>query len=181
MLSKDFREMMAAEIVSMTGGIFAGSLLAIFIDKIFIIPGLFIILPGFLEMRGNLSGSLSGRLSTYLHLGTLQPYLRKGKILTENTIATFLLVLLLSFVLGLFALLTIYFIFHTIVLEVLYIALLAGIISNMIEIPLTIAATFFIFRKGHDPSNVIGPYITTAGDILGIVSLLAAIMILKWI
>lgn len=181
MLSKDFKEMLAAEIISMTGGLFAGSLLAIFIDKILIIPGLFIILPGFLEMRGNLSGSLSGRLSTHLHLGTLQPYFRRGKILVENTIATFMLVLLVSFILGLFALLIIYFIFHTVVFEVLYVALLAGIISNIIEIPLTIAATFFIFRKGHDPDNIMGPYVTTTGDIVSIISLLAAIIILKWI
>ncbi|MBI2041282.1 MAG: magnesium transporter [DPANN group archaeon] len=181
MASRNFKEMIVAEVISMTGGIFAGSLLAIFIDKILIIPGLFIILPGFLEMRGNISGSLSGRLSTHLHLGTLQPYFKRGKILTENTIATFLLVLLVSFMLGIFALLTIYFIFHALVFEVLYVALLAGIISNIIEIPLTIMATFFIFRKGHDPNNVMGPYVTTTGDIVSIVSLLAAIALLTWI
>ena len=55
----DFREIVSAEFISITGGLMAGLILSFMLDKIYLVPGLFILIPGFLEMRGSLSGSRS--------------------------------------------------------------------------------------------------------------------------
>ncbi|HLD49254.1 MAG TPA: magnesium transporter, partial [archaeon] len=63
-------------------------------------------------------------------------------------------------------------------ISIIFIALFAGIFSNIIEIPITIFTTFWLFRHGHDPNNIMGPYVTTIGDIVSILSLLIAIVII---
>lgn len=63
-------------------------------------------------------------------------------------------------------------------MQIIAIPVIAGAIANAIEIPLALFATFYLFRKGHDPNNVMGPLITSTGDVISIVSLLAAVAII---
>ena len=64
----NLKEMFASEFVSVTGGVAAGTLLAFYTDKLQLIPGLFILMPGFLAMRGSIAASLAARISAALHL-----------------------------------------------------------------------------------------------------------------
>lgn len=177
MISKDFRPILSSELISVTGGLMAGLMLTFATNKIDLIPGLLILLPGFLEMRGNISGSLSARLSSGLFVHAVQAKYRKNDILRGNVIASMILVVALSFFLGVLT----YYIgvefFGISNPNIILIAVVAGILSNIIEIPLTVAITFWLFRHGHDPNNVMGPYITTTGDIVSIFSLLVAIAV----
>ena len=176
-MDKDFRQMLSIELVSVTGGLCAGLLLAFATDQIELIPGLLILLPGFFEMRGNISGSLSARLSSALFLGVLKPRVRNDRVLRGNVIASAVLVVFISILLGVVAYAATYYIFGIANPRLIAIAFVAGVLSNIIEIPLTILTTFALFRRGIDPDNVMGPYVTTTGDITSIVSLLAAMMI----
>ncbi|MEM5814277.1 MAG: magnesium transporter [Candidatus Aenigmatarchaeota archaeon] len=172
----NYEEIFTVEIITLTGGLIAGLMLASYLDKLALVPGLFILLPGFLEMRGNISGSLSGRLSSGLFLGAVKPRFRHQSLLTGNILASFAAVITVSLALGLLA----YFLsgafFGTADLSIVWIALLAGVLSNLIEIPLAIATVFWLFRHGHDPNDIMGPYITTIGDIFSILALLIAVM-----
>jgi mgtE-like transporter len=174
----DYKEIFTVEIISMTGGLLAGLLLASYLDKLTIIPGLFILLPGFLEMRGNISGSLSGRLSSGLFLGAVQPRFKHQSLLTGNVLASFASVITVSAALGLLAYFLSGLFFGAADISIVFIALLAGLLSNLIEIPLTIATVFWLFKHGHDPNDVMGPYITTIGDIFSILALLIAVAII---
>jgi len=69
-------------------------------------------------------------------------------------------------------------VFNVIMFKIILMPLVAGVIANLIEIPLTLFATFYLFKKGHDPNNIIGPFVTTTGDITSIISLLIAMVIL---
>lgn len=177
LLRHDFKEILGAEIISTTGGLFAGLLLASFVGKLSIIHGLLIFLPGFLEMRGNISGSLASRLSSGLFLGVVKPKFRGSRVLKGNVVASFLLVVIVSLFLGLIGYLVSYFVLGVNAPQIILIALIAGTISNLIEIPLTIATTFWLFKKGHDPNNIMGPYVTTLGDIVSIIALLIGILV----
>ncbi len=177
MFGKDFKEMAGAEFITLFGGVFAGLLLASFVDKISLIPGLFIFIPGFLEMRGNISGTLSSRLSSGMFLGALKPKVRKNRILNGNIMASFLLVIILSLLLGLIAYSINILVLNINSPSIILIALIAGVLSNVIAIPITVMTTFWFFRKGHDPNNVMGPYTTTLGDIISILSLLVGILV----
>ena len=172
---KQFEGEVFVEIISATGGIFAGSMLALSIGKIELLPGLLILLPGFLEMRGNISGSLSARLSAALFLKYTKPKIKNNFLLKENVISAVALALIVSFFLGAVAFLISYYIFGIYSLSIIYIAMIAGIISNLIEIPVTVLTTFWLFRHGHDPNNVMGPYLTALGDIVSVASILAVI------
>ncbi len=177
-MDKDFREIFSVEIISVTGGLLAGIMLAFATDKIELIPGILILLPGFLEMRGNISGSLSARLSSGLFLGALKPKARNNRILRGNVIASAILVVLVSVFLGFVAYAATYYVFGISNPKLIYISFLAGVLSNVIEIPLTVITTFWLFRRGIDPNNIMGPYVTTIGDIISVLALLIAMAIL---
>ena len=173
-----FKEVLSSQVVSLIGGLIAGTIIAIYTDKLLLIPGILILLPGFLEMRGNISGSFASRLSSGLFLGIIKPNKTTINLLKGNLIASFLLAIVVSLVLGFLAFLFSYFVFDVIVYEIISIALIAGIISNLIEIPLTLFATFYLFKKGLDPNNIMAPFITSTGDIISVVSLLIGLILI---
>lgn len=174
---KDFNEIFTAEIISVTGGVVAGVALAFLVNRLELVPALFIALPGFLEMRGSIGGSLSARLSSALFLGYLRPRVSNQRILRGNVIASFVLATLVGLALGFVAYALELLLFGIAFPQIVLIMLLAGILSNVIEIPLTVVTTFTFFRRGVDPSNVMGPYVTTIGDIVSVVSIFAALVI----
>lgn len=175
---RNFGEILLSQVTSILGGLIAGTVLAIYIDKLLLLPGMLILLPGFLEMRGNISGTLSSRLSSGLFLGLVKPHGMKARIIKGNLWASLWLALLVSLALGLFAFLFNYIAFGLVTPKIILLPIIAGILANLIEIPLAIFATFYLFRKGHDPNNIMGPLVTSTGDITSIVALLAALVIL---
>lgn len=174
---KDFREILTVEMISVTGGLLAGLALTLVTDKLYLIPGLLILLPGFLEMRGNISGSLSARLSAGLHVHAFDKKYDRKKIIRGNILGSVVLVVILSLFLGIVAYYLSYQFFYVTSPNIILISVAAGLLSNLIEIPLAIIATFWLFRHGHDPNNIMGPYVTTTGDIISIVSLIAALVV----
>lgn len=176
-MRKDFKEILSVEMISVTGGLLAGLALTFVVDKLYLIPGLLILLPGFLEMRGNISGSLSARLSAGLHVHALDKRYDRKKIVQGNIIGSLVLVVLVSLFLGVAAYYLSYQFFYIANPNIIIVSVAAGLLSNIVEIPLAIAATFWLFRHGHDPNNIMGPYVTTTGDIISIVSLLAALAV----
>lgn len=169
-----FREMFSIELVSMTGALLAGVVLAVYKQSFEILPALFILFPGFLEMRGSISGSLSARLTSGLFLKAIKPELKLSRPIIGNIIASLILTLITSIVLGLVAYFATSYFMGVANFAIVYIAVIAGLISSAIEIPIAIAATILIFKKGHDPDDIMGPYITTLGDITSVFSLLVA-------
>ncbi|MEM2874098.1 MAG: magnesium transporter [Candidatus Nanoarchaeia archaeon] len=181
MLQKDFKEIFIAEMISISGSLIAGTLLAIYIKQILLIPGLLILLPGFLEMRGNISGALAARFGTALDTKQIPARIKNNEFVRQNILATFAEALLIALSLAAVAFFVTYFIFGVATLNIFLIALIAAIISNLIEAALTTYTTFLLFRKGYDPNNIMGPYITTTGDIISIFSLLFAIIVVSWL
>lgn len=180
LFDKDFKEILGSQIISVLGGLIAGTVLAVYVNKLLLIPSMLILLPGFLEMRANVSGPVASRVSSGLFLGVIAPGKTtetKRKIIQGNINASFLLTIITSLFLGTIAFLTNYFVFEVYSPMIIPIILIAGIIANIIEIPVTLLATFYLYKKGHDPNNIMGPFLTSLGDITSIVSLLIALVI----
>lgn len=178
LFDKSFKEVFGSELISIIGGLTAGTILAVYTGKILIIPGMFILLPGFLEMKNSISGSLTARLSAGLHLGLIKVNKRKTKLVHRNVTAAFLLAFMVSLLLGLATFGFNLFIFHIYMPKMILVPIIAGIIANMIEIPITVLCTFYLFKKGYDPDYIMGPFVTSMGDILSVVALLIAVMII---
>lgn len=176
-LDRDFRDILGSELVSVTGGLLTGSILAAQEDVLLAIPGVLIIVPGFLEMRGNISGTLSSRLTAGLFLGEIETGDWRSRIILGNLFGSILLSLGISISLGLIAFLFTLVAFDRIATNLILIPVIAGVVANGIEVPLTVYATFFVFRRGHDPNNVIGPFVTSTGDVTSILALLLAVIL----
>lgn len=176
--NKSFKEILVSGIMSTSGGLFAGILLATFTDKILLIPGMLVLLPGFLEMRGNISGTLAARISSGLFVHVIKPDHVKTKIVKGNVFAAFFLALIISLALGFLAFAFNYLVFGIIAVEIIIISLIAGLIANLIEIPLALFTTLYLFKKGYDPNNIMGPFVSTTGDIISISALLVALVII---
>jgi mgtE-like transporter len=130
-----------------------------------------------MEMRGNISGSLSARLTSGLFVGVMKYRHERQNVIKGNIFGAMALVIAVSLALGVFAYLLGNFAFGVARPEIILVALIAGLLSNLIEVPLTIITTLWLFRHGHDPSNIMGPYVTTIGDVISILSLLIAITV----
>ena len=174
---RDFSEILSSELVSVTGGIISGTLLAIFTDRLFLLPGLLILLPGFLELQNASSGSLAARLGSELHTRRIRPG-KKSRLITENKMASFILFFLVSLILGVTTYLLTFFIFNKNYPTLLLVPLLAAIISSILLFPLTIRFTLWLYKHHHDPDNVMGPFITSLGDIEGVLSILVVLILL---
>lgn len=175
---RDFREMLSSQFVSLVAGLAVGIALLAFDDELLLVPGMLILFPGFLEMRGNISGSFASRLSSGLFLGEINPRKIQSRVIKGNLAASFLLAFVVSLSLGALAFAFNYLLLGVVSYKILLLPVLAGFIANAVEIALTLFVTLWLFRKGHDPNNVMGPFVASTGDVTSVASLLVAMAVL---
>jgi len=176
---KNFKEMISSQIIVIIGGLIAGTVLAAFTKKLYLIPGMLILIPGFLEMRGSIAGTLSARISSALFLKVIKPkYSRKTLLVNSNIHASMFLALAASLGLGIMAFALNYFVSGIFFPQIILVPIIAAVLSEAIETPLTIFSTFYIFKKGHDPNNIMGPVITTGVDIISMTALMVAMVVI---
>jgi len=162
-----------AELISISVGSLAGFGLAVMSGRLEEYAGLLIMVPSFLEMRNAISGQLSSRVGTALHLGVVKAVYKFQKDLTQNIYASLILGFVVSLYIGILSnILCLIFGFPSAGIEKLVlIAIIAGTIANISEVLLSVFSTIFFWRRGIDPDDIMGPYITSIGDIISIISL----------
>lgn len=166
-------------------GLLAGIGLSLMTDMLQLLPGLMILIPPAIAMRGNIYSALVSRLGTSMHLGLFSPTLKKGSVLHQNAYASLLLTLILSVILGFLAKL-VADAFATPDVEYIslrgfvLISVIGGLISGIILLGIAILVSVIGYRRNWDLDNMSSPIITSAGDMITIPSLfLAAIILLK--
>ena len=131
-------------------------------------------------MRGNIFGSFASRLSTNLHIGILSPKFEFSEQLNYNIFSSFVLTLVLSLFLGIVAkILCILFNQPSIsLMDFILISVIAGVISNMIMLPITMLVSFKSFEHGWDPDNITSPIIAAFGDLFTLPAIILSVFIL---
>ena len=149
------------------GGIVAGSTLGVMTDILQSIPGLIVVIPAIIALRGNISTALGSRLGSAYHLGIIDAGNMWNEELRQNIIGSLVLSFLLSLIIGVLAYVS------SLLLNVqpdpvklIAIVLLAGVISAVILTLLTVIIVYLVFRRGYDPDNITGPALATFGDIV---------------
>ena len=157
-------------------GLLAGGLLGGMMELIEMLPGLLIILPGLLALRGNIGSVIGARLTSGLHLGFIRPY-RFTKGLKTNIYASLILSLIMSIVLALFAWILCLMINITSIslLAFMVISLITGVASGALLTAIAVFVSFFSYSKGLDPDDVTTPTIGTMGDIITVLCLFATV------
>jgi mgtE-like transporter len=174
MLAKDlFKQSLPLLILCGIGGLFTGNILAIMSPLFQSIPGLFIIVPGVIALRGNISTAFGSRLGSAYHLGIISEHDMWNDALKQNILGSIILSTLVSLVLGVFAYLTsiIFFMVTPHPLVLIGSVLLAGVISGLMLTFLTVGIIYLVFKHGYDPDNITGPALSTVGDIITIFTL----------
>jgi mgtE-like transporter len=174
--ARGYREALPVLAVSAGGGLFAGVVLGGMEAELEAIPGLLLLVPALLAIRGNVYGSLGARLASALHQGLVEPRLSLGDRRVRAAVAAaisnglamslfaatvgFLLVLLQGRTASLAALLGI--------------ALIAGLVSGVVLTTAVVTVVFVGYRRGLDPDALAGPVVTTTGDVVGLATMLFA-------
>ncbi len=150
------------------GGSLAGYFLGSMAEIFELIPGLIIIVPAIIDMRGNICSALGSRLGSAMHLGLLDGGLTSD-VTYENFKGTMSLSLFVSVLFPVFLLLTSLFLPFTITFRILVVIALisvtTGVTSAIVLLLVTFAIIWFSIKFKIDPDNISGPVLTTVGDI----------------
>ncbi|MBZ9570475.1 magnesium transporter [Methanobrevibacter sp. TMH8] len=175
------RESLLALLICAIGDLCAGIFLGKMSFYLTAFPGLMVIIPGAIGMRGNIFGALGSRLSTNLHIGLLSPEFKRSKILSENILSSLILTLLLSIFLAFISKgICIIFGFESISLvDFTLISIIGGIISSLIMLPLTMLVSLKSFEHGWDPDNISTPIIAAFGDLFTLPAIITSAIIVS--
>ncbi|MCC7562331.1 MAG: magnesium transporter [Methanobrevibacter arboriphilus] len=177
------REAFIALLICAIGDLFAGIILGNMTSFLAAFPGLLVIIPGAIGMRGNIFGALGSRLATNLHIGLLSPKFKRSKILSENILSSLILTMILSIFLAFLAKgICIIFGFESISLvDFTLISLFAGVISSVIMLPLTMLISLKSFENGWDPDNISTPVIAAFGDLFTLPAIILAVILVSFL
>jgi len=147
-----------------------------------LLPGLLILIPPAIDMRGNIYSALVSRFGTSMHLGLFSPTLKRGGILHQNAYTSLLLTVILSVILGFLAKMVAQaFGMPSISLhEFILISVIGGLLSGSILLGVALLVSVIGYSRNWDLDNMSSPIITSAGDVITIPSLfVAALFLLK--
>jgi len=169
--------------VSALAALIAGVTLSSLAEFLETLPGLIVLIPAAMAMRGNIFGAMGSRLGTAMHLGTFEMSLRKGTVLRSNVEAALALTLGLSFVMGVLAWgATFVFGLKAISLtQYVFISVFGGILAGFFLLLLNLLIAQQGHRRDWDVDNITAPLIAAAGDIVTLPMLfLAAWLVIGW-
>ncbi|MFC6873980.1 magnesium transporter [Halobellus marinus] len=179
-----YREAIPALLASLVGGLLAGVVLSGMRAELRAVPGLLVLVPALLATRGNVYGSLGARISTALHQGLVEPRVRGGDERLRAAVAAALTngLLASSFAaIAVFLLLTLFGDAVAPLPVLVAIALVAGSLSGVALSAVVVTAVFAGYRRGRDPDTLVGPLVTTTGDVFGVLFLLAAVRLVLFV
>src|SRR5438874_485133 len=173
----NIRQGLAALLVSSGGDLLAGLTLGAITGTLADLPGLLVLVPAAIGMRGNIFGALGSRFGTAIHAGTFSLSRRAETVVGQNVIASMALTLSISFALAILAkAVAIGFgLPHSIsVSYFIVISIVGGAISSVFVLLLTLGVAAGSVRFGWDMDNVAAPLVTAAGDMVTLPSLFLA-------
>jgi mgtE-like transporter len=165
-----------ALVISSLGSLVAGIALGSITGTLERLPGLMVMVPAAIGMRGNIFGALGSRLGTSIHSGLYQPTRERTGVLYQNVYAVTVLTLAISLLEGALAkTLTVAFGVESIgMLDFVVIAIVGAVLSSLFVGAFTVALSRGAYRRGWDLDSVAGPLITAAGDMVTVPAMFLA-------
>src|SRR5215510_13853341 len=166
-----------ALLISSGGDLLAGLTLGSITGTLEALPGLLVLVPAAIGMRGNVFGALGSRLSTAIHTGTFQLSRRRDTVVGQNLAASISLSLSISLVLAVLAkVISVGFgVENTIsVADFVVISVVGGFLSSIVVMVITVGVATLSVRRDWDLDNVAAPIVTAAGDMVTLPALFLA-------
>lgn len=162
---------------SLLAGAFLGSIVGTFED----LPGLLLMVPAAIGLRGNIFSTFGNRISTAIHTGTFTASARRETVLGQNVLATMSLTVVMSLVLAIVArvMALVFGVENALgILELVLISTVAGVLASVVVLGASVALAVAAVRRDWDLDNLVAPSVSTFGDVVTIPCLfLAALLV----
>jgi mgtE-like transporter len=166
-----------ALLLSSGGDLLSGLTLGSITGTLERLPGLLVLVPAAIGMRGNIFGALGSRLGTAIHAGTYRLSRRSDTLVGQNLVASLALSLSISLILAVLAkaIAVGFNLQNTIsVADFVVISVIGAVLSSVVVLALTVGVASLSARRGYDLDNVAGPIVTAAGDMITLPALFLA-------
>src|SRR5262245_13329184 len=178
---RTLRQGLVALALSTLAGFVAGLTLAHITGTLQELPGLIVLIPAAVGMKGTIFGAIGARLGTANVAGLLEPSLRPGGVLQRNVyvavVTTFSSALWLA-VLSLLA--SAAFGEPSISLwRLATVSIVGGAIGSALILMITLTLSVLSYRRGWDLDSVSTPMVTALGDMTTLPSLFLATYLLR--
>jgi mgtE-like transporter len=171
----------AALALSTAAGFVAGLILGSITGTLELLPGLLVLIPASVGMRGMIFGAMGARLGTGIAAGVFEPHLERGGVLARNVEVAVISALLTSFYLaGMAKLVASAFGEDTVSFwDLVTISVVGGMAASAVLLVLTAVLAVQSFRRGWDLDAVSTPMVTAIGDMITLPSLFLATFIVR--
>jgi mgtE-like transporter len=162
---------------SLVAGAFLGSITGTLAKY----PGLLVLVPAAIGLRGNIFGSFGNRISTSIHAGTFRGSLRREAVLGQNVLAAMLLTMGMSLALAVVAKAVAVGLGLENSIDLLSMAtvsIVGGLLGSVVVLAASLGLTAGAVRYGWDLDNVTAPLVSTLGDVLTLPALYLATFLL---
>jgi len=173
-----FVALLVSAVASLVAGLTLGSITGTLED----LPGLLVLVPAAIGMRGNIFGALGSRLGTAIHTGTFGGARRLDTPTGQGLAAAMLLSLATSLLLAVLAkLIAVGFgVENSIsIADFVVISVIGGVLSSIVVLMITLGVATFSTRREWDFDNVASPIVTTSGDMVTLPALFLATFLVQ--
>ena len=170
-----------ALLISSGGDLVTGVTFATISNTLNLLPGLVVLVPAAIGMRGNVFGALGSRLGTMIHTGTFRVSRRVDTEVGQNMSAAILSSLATAALLAVLAKLMSEVLIggpSISIADFMVVSVIGAILSSVVVLVLTVAVAAFCARRDLDLDNVAAPIVTAAGDMVTLPSLFLATYLL---
>ena len=175
--SADVRQRIVALAIGVVAASAGGLVLATAEGTLADLPGLLLLVPGAIALRGNVFGAMGSRLGTAVHAGTFRLSARPDGVVGQNLLGAAALSLVLSAVLGLMARGTAiaFGVTPTMTLaDFVVVSTLGGLLASVFVGAVTLGLAAGSIRFDWDLDNVLAPLVSTLGDLATVPALVVA-------
>ena len=180
---RTLRQGLVALVLSTFAGFVAGLTLSHISKTLTLLPGLLVLIPAAVGMRGTIFGAIGARLGTSTHAGLFEATLRRTSVLGQNIEVGILTTLSSSLYLAALARLMMAALSPTrpsiSFWDLVTISVVGGVLGSIIILAVTIALSLLSHRRGWDLDAVSTPMVTALGDMATLPTLFLATFILR--
>jgi mgtE-like transporter len=169
------RQSFVALALNSSTSLIAGAFLSSITGTLEKYPGLLVLVPAAIGLRGNIFGAFGNRMSTAIHTGTFRWSLRREAVLGQSVQASVVLTMGISLVLAVVAWVIADMEGPSIgLLPMATISIFGGILASVVVLGAALGLTGGAVRYGWDLDNVTAPLVSTLGDVLTLPALYLA-------
>ncbi len=164
---RTLRQGFVALVLSTLASFVAGLTLSHITSTLTALPGLLVLVPAAVGMRGTIFGAIGARLGTSIHAGLFEPNLRRGGVLQQNVEVAWITTLTSSLWLAALARLASAIVDPQGTISIwslVTISVVGGALGSVFILFVTVGMSVVSYRRGYDLDAVGTPLVTALGD-----------------